>query len=112
MGDQVFGGDVLGLVAGGVEQGHLHLQRGVAEQAQELGLGGDLGGHQVQDGDAQRTDILVAGAFLAHDEDVFAFEGAAGGQGFGDSDGHGNSYQDQTDRMVMRDKVSGIEGIS
>ncbi len=65
-----------------MEQGHFHLQRGVAEQAQQLGLGGDLGGHQVEDGDAQRADILVAGALLAHDEDIFAFEGQRGRAGF------------------------------
>ena len=100
VGDQVFGGDVLRLVRGGVQQGHFHLQRGVAEQAQQLGLGGDLGGHQVEDGHAQRADILVPGAFLAHDEDIFAFEGQPGGQGFGDSDGHGTSKCRSECRMM------------
>ena len=79
VGDQVLGRDVLRLVRGGVQQGHFHLQRRVAQQAQQLGLGGDLGGHQVEDGDAQRADILVAGACFAHHEDIFAFQRQSGG---------------------------------
>ena len=50
--------DVLGDVAGGLQQLHLHLEGGVGELAHELGLGDDLGGHEVEDEQLQRTDVL------------------------------------------------------
>ena len=50
--------DVLGDVAGGLQQLHLHLEGGVGELAHELGLGDDLGGHEAEDEQLQRTDVL------------------------------------------------------
>ena len=95
--EQVLFRGVLRLVGGGVEQCDLHLQRGIAQQAQELRFGLDLGGHQVKDGDAQRADVLVPSAFLAHDKYVLAFEHGASGQGFGNSYGH--NYSNAEGRM-------------
>ena len=74
-----------------MEQGHAHLQGRVAKQPQQLGFGGNLRGHQIQDGHAQGADILALGTLLAHDEYVLTFQGRTCGQGFVDSDGDGNS---------------------
>ena len=71
------------------QQGDVDLQGRVAQQAQQLCLGGDLGGHEVDDHDVQRTDVLADGAFVGHDKDVFTFQSAACGQVGGNLDGHG-----------------------
>lgn len=63
---------MLGLIAGRAQQLYLDLKRGVGELAQDLGLGDDLGGHQIQDQHAQRADVLVHGPVFGHDKDVFA----------------------------------------
>ena len=55
-----------------------HLQRRIAEKAGQLGFGGDFGGHQIQNADAQRTDILCGSPQLVHDKNVFAFKYAGG----------------------------------
>ena len=82
---------ILGDMAGGVQQFHLYLKGGVGELAQQLRLGHDFSGHQVENQEIQRTDILVNGPVLGHDKDVFALQGGSGGQGIGDFDGH-NSF--------------------
>ena len=48
-GVEMVGAGVLAHMGGGVEQLHVHLQRGVAQQAQQLRLGFNLRGHQVED---------------------------------------------------------------
>lgn len=68
-----------GRVAGSLQQGHVHLQRGVGQQPGDLGLGGDLGGHQVQDQNFQRTDMLRQRPLPVHDKDVFFIQGVKGG---------------------------------
>ena len=55
---QMGGRHMGGGVAGRLQQGHVHLQRRVGQQPGNLGLGGDLGGHQVQDEQLQRADVL------------------------------------------------------
>lgn len=52
-GRQVLGVSILGNVAQGVEQLYLDLERRVGELAQQLGLGDDLSGHQIQDKQVQ-----------------------------------------------------------
>ena len=74
-----------------VDQLQLHLQRRVGELAHDLRLGGDLGGHQVQDQDLQRADVLGKGALTMHDEDIFVVEGIVSRQGLGDDQRH-SSY--------------------
>ena len=68
-----------GRVAGSLQQGHVHLQRSVCQQPGNLGLGGDLGGHQVQDQNFQRTDMLRQRPLPVHDKDVFLVQGIKGG---------------------------------
>ena len=66
----VFGRGMGGAVGGRLQKGQLHLQRAVGQQPGQLGLGDDLGRHQVQNQDAQRADILGVGALAVHDKDV------------------------------------------
>ena len=66
-----------------MEQGDFHLQRRVGKQAQELGFGRDLGGHEIQNSNTQRTNILMRGAVFIHDENIFALQSRAGGEGGG-----------------------------
>ena len=80
---------VLGDVAEGVEQLHLYLKRGVGQLPQQLSLSHDLRGHQVQNQQLQRTDILMHGPVLCHDKDIFALQSGGGGQRVGNLDWHG-----------------------
>ena len=88
---QMGGRHMGGGVAGRLQQGHMHLQRRVGQQTGDLGLGGDLGGHQVQDQDLQRADVLCQCPLPVHDKDVFFIKGIVGGQGLGDDQRH-SSY--------------------
>ena len=90
---QVAGAYVRGLMRLGAQQVHLHLQRRVGELAHDLRLGGDLGGHEVEDEHAQRTDVLVQRAVLGHDKDVLALELRGGREGVGNANGHGCSLR-------------------
>ena len=74
---------VLGDIAGGAQQLHLNLKRGVGQLAEDLGLGDDLGGHQIEDENIQRTDVLMHSPVFRHDEDVLALQHRAGGEGIG-----------------------------
>ena len=82
---------VLGGVALGLEQMYIDLEGRIGQLAQQLGLGDDLGGHQVEDEQAQGADVLVQGAALRHDKDVFALQHTGGGERVGDTDGHGQT---------------------
>ena len=86
---EVLGSDVFRLVADGLKQLDLDLKRRVGELAQDLGLGGDLRGHEVQQEELQRADVLVHRAKLRHDEDVLALESGGCGQRIRNADGHG-----------------------
>ena len=81
-------GSILGLVAADLHQLQFHLQRRVAQQTGKLCLGNDLGGHQVQQRDAQRTNLLRPGPGLGHDEDIFVFQDLPGREGIGYLNGH------------------------
>lgn len=50
------------------------LKRGVGERTEELSLSCDLIGHEVEDEDAQGTDVLRHSPLLAHDEDSLGLE--------------------------------------
>lgn len=82
---------VFGLMALGPQQRDVDLQRRIAEQPQQLGFRGDLGRHQIDDGDFQRPDVLTVGAAFRHDENVFALQYRARGQIFGNLDRHGTT---------------------
>ena len=81
-------GDVRCLMAHRLQQGHVHLQRRVGQQPGNLGLGGDLGGHQVQDQDLQRADMLGRCPLPVHDKDVFLVQGIVGRQSLGNDQRH------------------------
>ena len=85
----VLGGGVLRLVAGHPDQRQLDLKRRGSDQSGELGFGLDLLGHQVQQTDAQRADILKVGRTPAHDHDALVAQDAEGGQVGGQANGHG-----------------------
>ena len=70
------------------QQLQLHLNRRVAQQARQLRFGGDFGGHQVQQEDFQRANILRFRARIGHDEYVFAPQRAGGGQVVRNADWH------------------------
>jgi hypothetical protein len=59
-----------------------------ADEPRELGLGLDLLGHQVQQPDPKRADILTVGRLLPHDLNPLAAEDGKGGQGGGQLDRH------------------------
>ena len=66
---------ILGSVAGHHHQLQMHLQGGVAQNPAQLGLCDDFCGHQVQQHDFQRPDMLGLGPGLLHDENVLFFQG-------------------------------------
>ena len=76
-------------MAAGTQQGHLDLQRGRAEDAQQLRLGLDLVRHQVEQGNLQRADILAQRHVLGNDRNALPVQHDAGGQVVGDFYGHG-----------------------
>jgi hypothetical protein len=53
---------------------HFELERTVGEESNEVCLGGDFQRHEIEYGDAKRTNILCVGAFVAQDEDVLVLE--------------------------------------
>ena len=89
---QMLGGRVLRVVARRLQQLHFNLQRRVRQLPQNLGLRGDLGGHEVQQQQPQRTNVLVHGAMLGHDEDVLVLQRRRGRQRIGNANGHASSY--------------------
>ena len=67
-------GCVLGCVSSGGNKFQIYLQRGVAQDPCELGLGVDFYRHKIQKQYLQRTDILGHSPGLGHEEDVFFFQ--------------------------------------
>ena len=55
----------------GLQQLQFHLQRSVPQQSCQLGFCINLGRHQIQNQNLQRTDILGHGPGIGHDEYVF-----------------------------------------
>ena len=90
--NQVVGAHVGGLVAGDAHEVAAHLQRRLGDEAQNLGLSLHLGGHEVQDGHAQRADLLGLGDLLLQGKDALLVQDLLGGKSVGDVDGHGARY--------------------
>jgi hypothetical protein len=67
---QMLLGSIFGAMGLGGHQANVHLQGGVGKQAKQLGLRHDLGGHQIQNCDPQRADILGGGTAFVHDENI------------------------------------------
>ena len=89
--DQVAFRGVPRSVGTGLQQGHLDLQRGRAGETGDLGLGADLVGHQVQERDFERPDVLTNGVGFADDLHAFLLEHLAGGEIVVNLDRHGVS---------------------
>ena len=81
-------GRVGGFVGLGLYEVDLNLKGRVGQTAQDLRLGRDLEGHEVEQADAQGTDVLRDGAALGHDEYILGFEDSSGGQAVSDFNGH------------------------
>lgn len=64
-------GGVAGNMGARVHQFDLYLQRRIAQQAGKLCFRVDLSGHQVQDQQLERPDILRDGTRFGHHENVF-----------------------------------------
>ena len=87
-GQQMVGGSVFCRMGGGVHQLQMHLQGRIAQKAAELGFRDDLCGHQVQQQNFQRPDILRDGSRLGHHEDILLLQNTGGGQIIGYLNGH------------------------
>ena len=61
---------VLGRMALELHKTDVQLQWGVREHTHEIGLSSYLQGHEVEDSDAQRTDILCGGTGIVHHKDI------------------------------------------
>ena len=87
---QMLAGRVFGFVAVRVDELQLHLQRRVAEQPRQLRLCGDFGGHEIQNENLQRADVLRDGPRLVHDKNILVRQRFfAGRQAVRDHNGHG-----------------------
>ncbi len=70
-------------------QFQVNLQGSVAQKTRELNFCLDFFGHQVDQEDLERTDILGDSASLGHDEDVFLMQNINGWQPVGYFNRHG-----------------------
>ena len=84
----MFGGGVAGLVLGHPDERQFDLQGRCPDQTGELGFGLCLLGHQIQQTDFQRPDVLPVRGFLGHDRYTFALQHVMGGQAGGNADRH------------------------
>ena len=75
------------------DKGHVHLERRVSQKPEELRLGDELRGHEIEDGNPQRTDVLMACPIARHGEDVFFRQFGAGGEIIGDPPGIASPFR-------------------
>jgi len=83
------GGGVFRLMLGHPDQLEIDLQRRGPDQPGELVFGLDLLGHQVQQPDPQRADVLMRRPVRRHHHHAFVAQNVEGGQGRGQGDRHG-----------------------
>ena len=88
---------VFGMIGLGLDEVDLDLNGRVGQTAQNLRLGHDLERHQIENGDAERTNALGRRAVFGHNEDVFALENRTRRQAVG------NFYRQEKHlfRMIM-----------
>lgn len=67
-------GRVFGVIGLCLDQINLDLDRRIGQAAQDLRFRYDFERHQIEQRNAQRTDVLCGSAVLGHDEYVFAFQ--------------------------------------
>ena len=66
--------NILGLMGGHMHQFKMDLQGCITQQTGKLGLCGNLGRHQVQQHDLQRTDILTGGSAFRHNKNILLLQ--------------------------------------
>ena len=86
--DQMVGGDMRGLMRGGLHEVDLDLQRRFGDQTQQLRLGFDLLGHEVQNHQSERADALTLRLGLLERKDALRVENVSGRKATGDLDRH------------------------
>ena len=69
---------ILGGMTAELHETDLQLQGGIGKQTDQIGLRRYLQGHQVQDDDAQGTDILCGCPGIVHDKDILVLENIDG----------------------------------
>ena len=69
-GFQVRQGSILGNMGRHMHQLNIHLQGGITEQPENLGFRLNLLGHNIENQDLQRTDVLLLCPVMGHDEDI------------------------------------------
>ena len=69
-GFQVRQGSILGNMGRHMHQLNIHLQGGITEQPENLGFRLNLLGHNIENQDLQRTDVLLLCPIMGHDEDI------------------------------------------
>ena len=84
----MLGGCIFGCVRRWMKQRHIHLQRRIAYEAQQLRLGRLFRRHQVEDHNSQGTNILVIRAGFVHDEYILLRQYFFGRQMIGNLDRH------------------------
>ena len=87
-GFEVIGGGVAAFVIRHADQRQVDLQGRRADQPRELVFGLDLLGHQVQQRDPKRPDVLRGGPARRHDHHALARQDVVCGQVFGQGDRH------------------------
>lgn len=87
-GKQMILGRMGGFVGFGLHKVDFNLKRSVGQAAQDLSLGHDLERHEVEQADAQRTDILGERTVLGHNKYIFAFQHSACRKAVGNFDRH------------------------
>ena len=79
-GFHVFNGGILVCVAFHLHESDFNLQRRIGKQANQVCFSRDFQRHQVQNDNAQRTDVLRGSPRIVYDEDVFLFQQLNGGK--------------------------------
>ncbi len=85
---EVLCGSIFGFVSFSAQQGDVDLEGRITQKPQQLRFCSYLGGHEVDDGDFQRTNVLLDSAIFRHHKDVFAFKRCTGGKISRNLDGH------------------------
>ena len=60
----------LGAVTSHIQKFNFQLQGGIGQKPQELGFRYNFLGHEVENEDVERTDILVLGATIVHHKNI------------------------------------------
>ena len=56
------------------------LKRAVSQKAKQLGFGFNFCGHEIENDDPQRSDILMHGTVFGHDKYILRIQNFGGGQ--------------------------------